>query len=94
MLVRGRRLGGLLSLAVSYGTFLLLSLLLPRVPPVWLQGLAIGPAVLVNNFSISYWPLVYTLFWLQNKPWGFAPAGTTRPMWCCIWRRPRCSGSF
>ena len=22
-----------------------------------------------------YWPLVYTLFWLQHKLWGFAPAG-------------------
>ena len=45
----------LLALAVSYGSFLLLSLLLPRVPPVWLQGLAIGPAVLVNYFLNSYW---------------------------------------
>ena len=48
----------LLSLAVSYGTFLLLSLLsllLPRVAPVWLQGLAIAPAVLVNYFLNSYW---------------------------------------
>ena len=45
----------LLALAVSYGTFLLLSLLLPRVPAVWLQGLAIAPAVLVNYFLNSYW---------------------------------------
>ena len=45
----------LLSLAVSYGTFLLLSLLLPRVAPLWLQGLAIIPAVLVNYFLNSYW---------------------------------------
>ena len=45
----------LLSLAVSYGTFLVLSLLLPRVAPVWLQGLAIVPAVLVNYFLNSYW---------------------------------------
>ena len=22
-----------------------------------------------------YWPLVYSLFWLQHKLWGFAPAG-------------------
>ena len=22
-----------------------------------------------------YWPLVYTVFWLQHKLWGFAPAG-------------------
>ena len=33
----------LLSLAVSYGTFLLLSLGLRQVAPVWLQGLAIAP---------------------------------------------------
>ena len=45
----------LLSLAVSYGTFLLLSLLLPNVPPVWLQGVAIAPAALVNYFLNSYW---------------------------------------
>ena len=58
----GKRIRGLkfnvvslLSLAVSYGTFLLLSLLLPRVAPVWLQGLAIVPAGLVNYFLNSYW---------------------------------------
>ena len=45
----------LLSLAVSYGTFPVLSLVLPRVPPVWLQALAIAPAVLVNYFRNSYW---------------------------------------
>ena len=45
----------LLSLAVSYGTFLVLSLLLLRAAPVWLQGLAIVPAVLVNYFLNSYW---------------------------------------
>ena len=45
----------LLSLAVSYGTFVLLSLLLPLVPPVWLQGMAIVPAALVNYFLNSYW---------------------------------------
>ena len=39
----------------SYGTFLVLSLGLPRVAPVWLQGLAIVPAVLVNYFLNSYW---------------------------------------
>ena len=39
----------------SYGTFLVLSLVLPRVAPVWLQGLAIVPAVLVNYFLNSYW---------------------------------------
>ena len=45
----------LLALAVSYTTFLVLSLLLPRVAPVWLQGLAIVPAVLVNYLLNSYW---------------------------------------
>ena len=61
-LADGKRIRGLkfnvvslLSLAVSYGTFLLLSLLLPQVAPVWLQGLAIIPAVLVNYFLNSYW---------------------------------------
>ena len=61
-LVGGKRIRGLkfnvvslLSLAVSYGTFVLLSLLLPRVAPVWLQALAIAPAVLVNYFLNSYW---------------------------------------
>ena len=55
--IRGLKfnLVSLLALTVSYGSFLLLSLLLPRVPPVWLQGLAIGPAVLVNYFLNSYW---------------------------------------
>ena len=61
-LADGKRIRGLkfnvvslLALAVSYGTFLLLSLLLPQVAPVWLQGLAIVPAVLVNYFLNSYW---------------------------------------
>ena len=44
----------LLSLAVSYGTFVVLSLMLPRVAPEWLQRLAIAPAVLVNYFLNSY----------------------------------------
>ena len=61
-LVEAKRIRGLkfnavslLALAVSYGTFLVLSLLLPRVPPVWLQGLAIVPAALLNYFLNSYW---------------------------------------
>jgi len=45
----------LLSLGVSYGSFLLLSLLLPGVAPVWLQGVAIVPAALLNYFLNSYW---------------------------------------
>ena len=58
----GKRIRGLkfnvvslLALGVSYGSFLLLSLLLPGAAPVWLQGLAIVPAVLVNYFLNSYW---------------------------------------
>ena len=58
----GKRIRGLkfnvvslLALGVSYGTFVVLSLLLPQVSPVWLQGLAIVPAVLVNYFLNSYW---------------------------------------
>ncbi len=69
-LIKGKRIRGLkfnvvslLSLAVSYGAFLLLSLLLPRVAPVWLQGLAIVPAVLVNYFL--------------NSSWTFREAGTS-----------------
>ena len=55
--VRGLKFNAvsLVSLAVSYGTFLALSLLLPRVAPVWLQALAIVPAVLVNYFLNTYW---------------------------------------
>ena len=55
--VRGLKFNAvsLLSLVVSYGSFLLLSLLLPHVPPVWLQGVAIVPAALVNYFLNSYW---------------------------------------
>ena len=58
----GKRIRGLkfnvvslLALGVSYGSFLILSLLLPGAAPVWLQGLAIVPAVLVNYFLNSYW---------------------------------------
>ena len=55
--IRGLKfnLVSLLALAVSYTTLLVLSLLLPRVAPVWLQGLAIVPAVLVNYLLSSYW---------------------------------------
>ena len=61
-LAGGRQIRGLkfnvvslLALGVSYGSFLMLSLLLPGMAPVWLQGLAIVPAVLVNYFLNSYW---------------------------------------
>ena len=62
MMIGGKRIRGvkfnvvsLLALAVSYSTFLALSLMFPRATPVLLQGLAIGPSVLVNYFLNSYW---------------------------------------
>ena len=58
----GRRLRGLrfhvvslLALAVSYSTFLLLSLLLPQAAPVLLQGCAIVPASMLNYALNSFW---------------------------------------
>ncbi len=43
------------TLALSYGTFLVLNLLWPAVPPVYLQGCAIVPAVLFNYVINSAW---------------------------------------
>jgi dolichol-phosphate mannosyltransferase len=45
----------LLSLGVSYGTFVGLSLLFPRVMPQVHQAAGIVPAVLTNYFLNSYW---------------------------------------
>ena len=45
----------LLALGVSYSTFVALSVLLPQVAPVWLQGCAIAPGTLLNYFLNSYW---------------------------------------
>jgi dolichol-phosphate mannosyltransferase len=45
----------LLSLVLSYGTFILLSLLFPLVPPQIHQFIGIIPATLVNYFLNSYW---------------------------------------
>ena len=45
----------LVALAVSYSTFVVLSLLLPMVDPVWLQGCGIAPGTLVNYILNSYW---------------------------------------
>ena len=47
--------GPLGPLALSYGTFLVLNLLRPAVPPVCLQGCAIVPAVLFNYVINSAW---------------------------------------
>jgi dolichol-phosphate mannosyltransferase len=45
----------LLSLVVSYGTFIAMGLLLPRVSPQWDQLIGIAPAMLVNYFFNTYW---------------------------------------
>lgn len=55
--LRGLRfhLVSLLALGVSYSTFVVLSVLLPQVDPVWLQGCAIAPGALFNYFLNAYW---------------------------------------
>ena len=55
--IRGLRfhIVSLLALGVSYSTFVVLSVLLPHVDPVWLQGCVIAPGTLVNYFLNSYW---------------------------------------
>ena len=60
--VHGLRMKGLkfnvvslLSLSVSYSTFLLMSYLLPQAAPQIPQLLGIIPATLVNYFLNSYW---------------------------------------
>jgi dolichol-phosphate mannosyltransferase len=45
----------LLSLVVSYGTFVALGLLLPWLSPQWDQLIGIAPAMLVNYFFNAYW---------------------------------------
>ncbi len=55
--IRGLRfhLVSLLALGVSYSTFVALSVLVPHVNPVWLQGCAIAPGTLINYFLNSHW---------------------------------------
>ena len=55
--LRGLRfhLVSLLALGVSYSTFLGLSVLVPQVAPVWLQGCAIAPGTAVNYILNSHW---------------------------------------
>ena len=55
--IRGLRfhIVSLLALGVSYSTFVGLSVWLPQVDPVWLQGCAIAPGTLFNYFLNSYW---------------------------------------
>jgi dolichol-phosphate mannosyltransferase len=45
----------LLSLCLSYGTFVVLSVLFPAVPPQWHQLAGIVPATLINYLLNSYW---------------------------------------
>lgn len=55
--IRGLKfnLVSLLSLCVSYGTFVALSVLFPTVPPQWHQLAGIVPATLINYLLNSYW---------------------------------------
>ena len=43
------------SLGVSYGTFVALSMVFPKVSPYWHQLAGIVPAALINYFLNSYW---------------------------------------
>lgn len=45
----------LMTLGVSYGTFIVLSTLFPEARPVLLQGCGILPAAFLNYFLNSYW---------------------------------------
>ena len=45
----------LMTLALSYATFVLLSMLFPEAPPVVLQGCGIIPATICNYLLNSYW---------------------------------------
>jgi dolichol-phosphate mannosyltransferase len=45
----------ILSLIVSYGTFIMLGLLFPQSSPVLNQFIGIGPAMIVNYFCNTYW---------------------------------------
>lgn len=45
----------LVSLVISYGTFVALGVLAPRLSPQWDQLIGIVPATLVNYFCNAYW---------------------------------------
>jgi dolichol-phosphate mannosyltransferase len=55
--VRGLKFNAvsLVALAISYGTFVLVSIAVPRLPPQLSQLIGIVPATLVNYFLNSYW---------------------------------------
>ena len=62
MRIRGIKfnLVSLLSLFISYGTFILLSLIFPHITPQFLQFVAIIPATFVNYFLNCYWTFQQT----------------------------------
>ena len=57
LLLKGLKFKGvsLLALAISYTSFLLLSMAFPKTHPAFLQAMVIVPATLVNYFLNSYW---------------------------------------
>ena len=61
LLLRGLKFKSvsLLALAISYSTFLLLSLVMPKIQPAMLQAIAIIPATMVNYFLNSSWTFKY-----------------------------------
>jgi dolichol-phosphate mannosyltransferase len=70
--VRGLRFNtvSFLSLAVSFGTFVILSAALPGVAPQFHQFIGIIPATLVNYFLNSYWTFGDTRRRRQRKAAG------------------------
>ena len=63
--------------AMLWGDFVWDDLMMTATPAVseatGLRQIWFSPAEI--KAEGHYWPLVYTLFWLQHKLWGFAPAG-------------------
>ena len=72
-----------LLVAVSYfpalsAGFLWDDVILTRTAPLhtwsWLAQIWFAPRGLIQD-EVHYWPLLYTLFWLEHKLWGLAPLG-------------------
>ena len=63
--------------AMLWGDFVWDDLMMTATPAVseatGLRQIWFSPAEI--KAEGHYWPLVYTLFWLQHKLWGFSPAG-------------------
>ncbi|MGI9323383.1 MAG: glycosyltransferase, partial [Pseudomonadales bacterium] len=78
--VRGIKynLVSLLSLVVSYATFIALSLLLPAVSPMLAQACGIIPATIINYLLNSYWTFAVASATAPNSPADRA-ARPTRP---------------